>query len=231
VDLQAQPAHNRPGHPRPVNVINVHTYSNTSSEIGVGVVIRRGEWNACGLIPRWKDAKPYSQDIQWAKAIGFKFACCYVFDILRLGTHIRFWCDNQSVTKGWWKWRSGNKAANNVFKHLGNYLESVGGHTYTLYVESAHNPANAPSCFKFSGLQPDQNLPTLNIPANLHAFVVDHCDKLSHTKSNTKQAPAKHNRVLDSECVCQCDTTHTLSLFHTDLAGNPSLWWEDRPKC
>jgi hypothetical protein len=216
--------------PHPVDVLDVHAYSDASSEIGLGVVIR-GDWNAWRLLPGWKTAAPYTRDIQWAEAIGFELSCRYVFGTLRLGTHIRFWCDNRSVTEGWWKRRSGNEAVNDVFKRLGDYLESVGGHAYTRYVESARNPADAPSRFDFSKLRADRNLPELVIPDDLRQFVVDHRRELSHAESLHKRAPAEHVVLSKAERTRRADATHALGVFHADLAGDPSLWWEDGPEC
>jgi hypothetical protein len=217
--------------PRPVEVLNVRAYSDASSEIGIGVVIGDGFWNAWRLIPGWKTARLYQRDIQWAEAIGFEFACRYVFDVLKLGPHIRFWCDNQSVTEAWWKRRSRNEAVNDVFKRLGDFLESSDGNAYTRYVESARNPADGPSRFDFTGLRSDRILPELELPADLVSFVVDHRRPSSAAELVGDRSPAPRPDLPAAERKRRADATHALGVFHADLAGDPSLWWEDGPDC
>jgi hypothetical protein len=217
--------------PRPVDVLDVRAYSDASSEIGIGIVIADGLWGAWRLIPGWKTARPYKRDIQWAEAIGFELACRYVFGVLKLGVHIRFWCDNQGVTEAWWKRRSGNEAVNEVFKRLGDYLESAGGHAYTRYVESARNPADGPSQSDFSGLREDRVLPELDLPPDLAPFVVDHRRPFSPAELVAERAPAPRPDLPAAERKRRADATHALSVFHADLAGDPSIWWEDGPDC
>ncbi|OBZ66761.1 hypothetical protein A0H81_13225 [Grifola frondosa] len=64
--------------PRPVEVFDPWTYSDASSECGIGVCVG-DRWRAWRLLPGWKGD---GREIGWAEAVGFEFA---IKILLKLG--------------------------------------------------------------------------------------------------------------------------------------------------
>jgi hypothetical protein len=160
---------------RPARVRDVRAYSDASSGIGIAVVIG-DRWRAWRLLPGWQDEH---RRIQWAEAVGFEFACRYVFADAPRDTHLRIWGDNNGVVQGWWRSRSSNIPTNELFKRLTLFLDERGCSAHTSYVKSACNPADDPS----RGMYGDgtayplaQLLPPLALPADVAAHVVDFDD-------------------------------------------------------
>lgn len=83
--------------PGPIEHFSSHTFSNTSSGAGIGVVV--GDWwQAWWLHPGWKEN---GRDIGWAEALGFELL---VQTLARLGAfpgHVRVYGDNCGVVEGW----------------------------------------------------------------------------------------------------------------------------------
>jgi hypothetical protein len=214
--------------PRPVKVIDIHAFSDASSTIGIGVVI--GDlWAAFKLLPGWHGNTQYSRDIGWAEAVGFELACRYVFDILRLGTHVRFWCDNAGVVEGWWKGRSRNIAVNDVFKRLMRFLDQRSVTAHTRYIESARNPADGPSRFDFSKLEANHQLPRIPIPSDIQPFVVDHRDAPTPAQTPRTEARTKPASLSREERQRRARATSVMYKFNADYTSNPALWWDCDP--
>ncbi|OBZ73015.1 hypothetical protein A0H81_06637 [Grifola frondosa] len=125
--------------PRPVEVFDPRTYSNASSECGIGVCVG-DRWRAWRLLPGWKGD---GREIGWAEAVGFEFA---IKILLKLGIpydDFKVYGDNKGVVEGWWNGRSRNSQVNGVFRRV---FKALGERTaFSRYVTSAANPADGPS--------------------------------------------------------------------------------------
>ncbi|CAA7270451.1 unnamed protein product [Cyclocybe aegerita] len=153
--------------PEPHLVLDTAAYSDTSSEIGIGIVI--GErWRAWCLLPGWKQE---GRDIGWAEAIGFFFLILALVGENDGETHHRVYGDNQGVVEGWWKGRSRNTPTNEIFKQIHSTNKHHGTTFYTRYVASEYNPADGPSRGIYGPMS--HLLPPVRIPCDLRNFVVD----------------------------------------------------------
>jgi hypothetical protein len=214
--------------PHPINVIDIGAFSDASSKIGIGIIIGVS-WAAWRLLPGWRDDRAYPHDIQWAEAIGFEFACRYIFGFLKHRGHIRFWCDNAGVTEAWWKRRSRNTAVNDVFKRLGSFLDSLGVSAHTRYIESARNPADQPSRFNFSALRPAHALPPLDLLSELECLIADHRAPIQPAERNKPRPVAIPIITLPEERERRREALCTADQLNSDLVTDPRYWWEDGP--
>jgi hypothetical protein len=151
-----------------VDPIDVQAFSDTSSSIGIGIVIGSG-WRAWRLLPGWQSNW---RDIRWAEAIGFELL---VQTLSKLGTRaqqIRIYGDNKGVIEGWWKGRSCNPEINAVFRRIHDIAEQTTNTFYTQYVPSKNNPADGPSRGIYP--YPQSLLPPVELPTQLQALIVNY---------------------------------------------------------
>lgn len=157
--------------PGPVTLREVGAFSDASSGIGVGIIIR-GRWRAWHLIPGWQTLDG-AKDIGWAEAVGFELMARSIIQSGNSAGHFQTYGDNEGVVGGWRNGRSRNRAVNKVFRRLHDLLHDTDGrtHIHISYVPSKLNPADAPS----RGIFPSRALlfPPIPLPADLERFLVD----------------------------------------------------------
>ena len=192
-------------------VADVSAFSDASSSVGVGVVIR-DKWRAWALKPGWNAD---GRDIGWAEAVGMELLVRIILRDAPSGTRFKIYGDNRGVVEGWWSGRSRNQHVNEVFKRIHHLLSEHGCMVYTRYVPSASNPADGPSRGVFPEL--DKLLPPLTLPPELESFVLplDHIehgihqqlgdDKSFHPtdKPRISQADAEDRRRVASNLESQ----------------------------
>jgi hypothetical protein len=130
--------------PTPQPIIDLCAFSDTSSEVGIGIIISR-QWRAWRLIPGWKSE---GRDIGWAEAIGFLLLALTVVQQhphRNPDTHFRLFGDNKGVVEGWWKGRSRNRPTNLIFQRIHQLCATHDINLHTRYVISEENPADGPS--------------------------------------------------------------------------------------
>ena len=164
-------------------VIDVQAFSDASSSLGIGVVIR-DRWRAWALKPGWNNDK---KDITWAEAVGMELLVRTILDQAPCGAKFKIYGDNRGVVEGRWSGRSRNTETNEVFKRLHSILRVHGCEIYTRYVPSASNPADGPS----RGVLPSLNklLPPVELPPELEALVFpfDHPNQGFHRRLSTRK--------------------------------------------
>ena len=168
-------------------VIDVQAYSDASSTVGIGIVIR-DRWRAWSLIPGWNDAES-GKDIGWAEAVGMELLVRTILRNAPPGTQFKIYGDNKGVVEGWWSGRSRNEQTNEVFKRIHLILGIHGCVVHTRYVPSASNPADGPS----RGIFPESGklLPPTEIPPELEPFVLP----LDHTQHRIRRQLSNHRDV------------------------------------
>lgn len=146
-------------------VIDVQAFSDASSSVGIGVVIR-DQWRAWSLAPGWKTDE---RDIAWAEAVGMELLIRIILRSAPTGACFKVFGDNRGVVEGWWSGRSRNRQVNEVFKRIHLLLSIHGCTVYTRYVPSASNPADGPS----RGIFPEAQklLPPIELPPELEPLV------------------------------------------------------------
>ena len=164
-------------------VIDVQAFSDASSSLGIGVVIR-DRWRAWALKPGWNNDE---KDITWAEAVSMELLVRTILDQAPRGAKFKIYGDNRGVVEGWWSGRSRNTETNEVFKRLHSILRVHGCEIYTRYVPSASNPADGPS----RGILPSLNklLPPVELPPELEALVFpfDHPNQGFHRRLSTRK--------------------------------------------
>lgn len=90
--------------PSSVNSINIDAYSDASSKVGIGIIIRK-KWYAWQLLLGWKTLDGF-HDIGWAEAISFELLVSAVLALYPPSQHFRLYRDNKGVVKGWWNGQS-----------------------------------------------------------------------------------------------------------------------------
>lgn len=179
--------------PQPFSIIDIHAFSDASSGVGIGVVIK-GFWRAWSLRRDWQSLNG-AKDIGWAKAVGFELLilCIVCLGIPSAGGHFRLHCDNLGVVEGWKNGRSQNWATNCVFRRILSMLEPLGPHTsfHLSYVPSASNPADGPSRGRFPPTS--MLLPPIILPSALQDFVHDEFNTLS---SSSCSHPQRHSSTF-----------------------------------
>ena len=152
--------------PGPEEVIDIHTFSDASSTVGIGIVIRN-RWMAWVLKPGWNKE---GRDITWAEAIGMELLVRHVFREAPAVARIKVFGDNRGVVEGWWTGCSHNEQVNEVFKQIHLILRLCGCLVYTRYVPSKLNPADGLS----RGIYPDHSklLPQIDPPTELQSLVL-----------------------------------------------------------
>ena len=83
-------------------VVDVQVFSDTSSSVGIGVVIYN-RWQVWTLRPGWKGE---GRDITWAEAIGMELLIRAILRDTPKGVHFKVYKDNQGVVEGWWSGQS-----------------------------------------------------------------------------------------------------------------------------
>ena len=149
-------------------VIDVQAFSDASSSVGVGIVIR-DRWRAWTLRPGWKAE---GRDIAWAEAVGMELLIRVIVREVPPGTCFKIFGDNRGVVEGWWSGRSRNHQVNEIFKRIHLLLNLHRCAAYTRYVLSASNPADGPSRGVFPGSS--KLLPPVELPSELQPFICPH---------------------------------------------------------
>ena len=83
-------------------VTDVQAYSDTSSSVGIGIVVR-DRWRAWSLTPGWKAD---GRDITWAEAVGMELLIRSILRDAPPGARFKIFGDNRGVVEGWWSGRS-----------------------------------------------------------------------------------------------------------------------------
>ncbi len=143
--------------PGPVNLIDLHAYSDASSSVGIGLVVQ-GAWRAWKLRPGWKSDSD-GRDIAWIEALGVEILFRSILPSLSPSSHVKVYCDNKVVVEGWRVGRSRNQQVNRVFKRLHQLCEDSQCNLHVRYVQGRDNPADGPS----RGVYPKG--PLLAVPA------------------------------------------------------------------
>ncbi|OJA19459.1 hypothetical protein AZE42_05674 [Rhizopogon vesiculosus] len=177
----------RPIYPLPT-LKNPHAYSDTSSGIGIGIVI--GDyWHAWRLIPGWQTSNG-KRDIGWVEAIGFELLIYSLATLPSFSDNLLIHGDNTGVVEGWWKSKHWNRAVNHVFHHIHEFILNLPDcfEIHTTYITSDCNPADGPS----RGIYGPQHLllPPVGIPESIREFIIDATEPLSSTELRHL-----HNRV------------------------------------
>lgn len=177
-------------------VFDVGAFSDASSSVGIGIVIR-DQWRAWALAPDWKTE---GRDIAWAEAVGMEFLIRTILGSAPRGAQFKIYGDNRGVVEGWWSGRSRNRQVNEVFKRIHLLLSLHGSSVYTRYVPSASNPADGPSRGVFPGFH--KLLPPITLPPELESLILplDHtehgiCRQLSNCQSIHQAVKPKLSRA------------------------------------
>ena len=112
----------RPIYP-PTPYCNPLAFSDASSSIGIGIVIRQ-RWRAWHLVPGWHTLNG-QRDIAWAKAVGFELLIWTLAYLPTLGSLFTVYGDNTGVVEGWWKGRSRNHEVNAVFRRIHEFTHLI----------------------------------------------------------------------------------------------------------
>lgn len=166
-------------------------FSDTSSGIGIGIVIG-DRWCTWRLVPGWKTANNAKRDIGWAKAVGFELLVYTIASIPSLGNNVIVFGDNTGVVEGWWKGHHHNKAINNIFKRIHDFIHCLLRFfkIRTEYVASSSKPADEPSRGRYGPTH--LLLPEVRIPHQLRDLIVDATHSLTPTEfrlSVTRSTP------------------------------------------
>ena len=203
-------------------VINIQAFSDASSSVGIGAVIR-DRWQAWTLRPGWEGE---GRDITWAEAIGMELLIRTILREAPKGSHFKVYGDNRGVVEGWWSGRSRNSQANEVFKRIHAILSVHECSVYTRYVPSASNPADGPS----RGIFPSFNklLPAVDLPSEIQqlVFPLDHAKYGFHQKLGTGQRihPAKKPGVDPADSERQQQLAAQLESQAWEAFENQSTW-------
>lgn len=162
----SQPDVSRPT-PAPVPIIDTNSYSDASSETGIGVTIGN-QWRAWRLLP---GSKNRSRDIGWAESVGFLLLVPSIIQRTQPHSHLQVYGDNQGVVEGWRKGRSRNKPTNSIFKLIHKITQENAISIHTKYVPSEFNPADGPSRGKY--YHPSLLLPPVIIPEAIQPWIID----------------------------------------------------------
>ncbi|KAF7348033.1 Reverse transcriptase/ribonuclease H [Mycena sanguinolenta] len=196
--------------PGPVELYDPWAYSDASSGIGIGIIIRNFWW-AWTLLPGWKSDE---RDIGWAEAVGFELVVRALIALDPFRGHAKIHGDNDGVVKGWWNHRSRNREVNLIFRRLHILLKSNDYTVHTRYVCTAANPADGPSRGKF----PPRRfcLPRLPIPLELQPFIAD----FDHQplERNTKHIPDS------SRSAFALDANTAFEGMAISLANEQDIW-------
>jgi hypothetical protein len=156
-------------------------FSDASSGIGIGIII--GDfWCGWRLIPGWQTANNAKRDIGWAEAIGFKLLVRTLTALPDISEHVIVYGDNTRVVEGWWKGCHRNKAVNDVFKRVHEYIHTLPRRfeIRTEYVASEFNPADGPSRGQYG---PEHLLlPQIPIPPQLKDLIIDATSPITPTE-------------------------------------------------
>ena len=195
-------------------VVDVHAYSDASSSVGVGIVVR-DRWRAWSLAPGWKAD---GRDIAWAEAVGMELLVRTILKEATAGTRFKIFGDNRGVVEGWWSGRSRNTHVNEVFKRIHILLRVHGCEVFTRYVPSASNPADGPSRGIFPPLS--KLLPPPEIPLELEPFLLSptHANHGIHQQVSNRGGVHRTNEPTNS----RAETKHR----QTNSPSSESQTWE-----
>lgn len=207
----------------PTEVSDPHAFSDASSGIGVGIVIG-GRWRAWRLVPGWKQDR---RDIGWAEAVGFELLVRTLFNLAHCPRHVKVYGDNKGVVEGWWKSRSRNPSVNAVFRRMHDTLEANGGHVYTRYVSTHHNPADEPS----RGIYGPASLllPPLSLPPELAPYLVDFDAPLTLREQAgiTNGTLVPELKVRENQTTVRAfEINEELSSIGHRLVSDERYWWD-----
>lgn len=174
-----------------VDIHDVGAFSDTSSSVGVGIVLR-GRWRAWRLLPGWA-----------TEAVGFELLICSILRAPLPPGAYRVKGDNRGVVEGWWNNRSRSPAINGVFRHIHSALDQPGFSIHLRYVSTNSNPANTPS----RGVYPCVSIlvPPVELTPDLRDLLVDFNAPIhdaevgvnSHRRAKPKPTPGtKRSRAL-----------------------------------
>ena len=164
----------------PSTPVDIQAFSDASSLIGIGIVVG-SHWKAWRLIPGWQTLNE-QRDISWAEAIGFELLIYAIATIPGITGSIIVHGDNTGIVEGWRNGRHCNRAANEVFKRIHQFLRTLPHRleVVTQYIPSAFNPADPPS----RGIlgPPHLTLPEIQLPEPLRPFLISSLAPLSEAE-------------------------------------------------
>jgi len=203
-------------------VVDLHAFSDASSTIGIGVVIR-DRWRAWKLEPGWNTD---NRDIGWAEAVGMELLIRIILRDAPPGTRFKIYGDNKGVVEGWWSGRSRNSQVNEIFKRIHLLLSLHRCFVYTRYVQSESNPADGPS----RGIYPNPNklLPPIDLPTELEPFILS----LEQTKHGIPRKlsdrrdiqPTDKPKISRSDAEYRRRVTSDLEYQTSELFKAKNLW-------
>ena len=200
-------------------VTDVQAYSDTSSSVGIGIVVR-DRWRAWSLTPGWKAD---GRDITWAEAVGMELLIRSILRDAPPGARFRIFGDNRGVVEGWWSGRSRNQQVNEIFKRIHLLLNSHQCTVYTKYVPSASNPADGPSQGRFPAFS--KILPPIDIPSELEPFIIPLNGRTHRQQSHARSAhPTNKPRISQSEAEYRLHVTSGLESQAWELFETQNVW-------
>ena len=203
-------------------VVDVQAFSDASSSVGIGIVIR-DKWRAWSLIPGWKTD---GRDIAWAEAVAMELLIKTVLRDAPRGSRFKIYGDNRGVVEGWWSERSRNQQVNEVFKRIHLLLSQHECAIFTRYVPSATNPADEPSRGIFPGR--DKLLPPIALPPELEPFVTppnfDGRRSYNKYRSDRRVLPTEKPRINQTEAEQRHHTTSSLESQAWELFETQNAW-------
>jgi hypothetical protein len=120
-------------------------FCDASSSYGIGIVID-GSYDSLKFVQNWRTALNTSRDIRWAEALALELLITFLFEYRPLyNTHLLVHTDNTGVIGAWNKRSSRNKGTNTIIGRTLRILLRNQCFLSLVYIESAANPADAPS--------------------------------------------------------------------------------------
>jgi hypothetical protein len=120
-------------------------FCDASSSYGIGIVID-GHYDSLKFLHGWHTAQETPRDIGWAEALALELLITFLFESRPLyNTHLLVHTDNTGVIGAWNKRSSRNEGTNTIIGRILRILLRNQCFLSLTYIESAANPADAPS--------------------------------------------------------------------------------------
>lgn len=207
--------------PGPVPILDVCAFSDASSKVGIGIVIR-GHWRAWRLLPGWEKE---GRGIAWAESVGFELL---IRSLLRDGApapNILVQGDNSGVVEGWWNHRSRDSNVNSVFRRIHSFLLNAHCTIHSRYISTHSNPADDPS----RGIYPAHSLllPPVALPHELAPFIVDFDAPHRESELGSRRLFPAPRRIIDAASASsQLAVNDAFAARGAILAADDTLRWD-----